>query len=62
MPRYSYKCDTADCGGEKEIICKVADKPDLVQCPICGCKMDQDFSGQGHAFRGSGWTPKFGPQ
>jgi putative FmdB family regulatory protein len=62
MPRYEYTCDTADCGGTKTIICKVADKPALVQCPTCGCVMDQDLSGIGQAFKGPGWTPKFGPR
>ncbi len=62
MPRYRYVCDVADCGGSTDLVCKVSEKPDLVQCPNCGSIMDQDFSGQGQSFKGGGWTPKFGPQ
>jgi len=61
MPTYSYLCDTPDCGGTKTIICKVAERPAVVQCPKCGVVMEQDFSNQGRAFRGTGWTPRFGP-
>ena len=63
MPRYIYKCDTVDCGGEEILICKVAEKPDLVKCNRCGAVMDQDFSGMPSAiFKGAGWTPTFSPQ
>lgn len=61
MPRYRYACDTLDCGGSKDIVCTIKEKPELVQCPKCGCKMDQDFSGQGQSFKGDGWTQKFHP-
>lgn len=63
MPRYEYTCDTADCGGTKTIICKIAEKPEIVQCPKCGVIMEQDFGGRTPAaiFKGSGWTPTFSP-
>lgn len=61
MPRYEYVCDTQDCGGNLQVICKVSEKPEFVKCPICGCIMDQDLSGRAAVFKGQGWTPTFSP-
>jgi putative FmdB family regulatory protein len=62
MPTYHYKCDTPECDGEVEFICTVKEKPDVVQCPKCGVKMEQIYSLGGISFKGHGWTPRFGPE
>lgn len=61
MPRYEFTCDTPECDGAKTLICSVKEKPDLVQCPKCGVRMEQTFSKPAMAFKGAGWTPKHYP-
>jgi len=38
MPRYDYECER--CGHVEEKVFKMAEKPDLIKCPVCcGCSV-----------------------
>ena len=39
MPLYDYLCE--DCGHKEEIILKVADLTDKIECPLCYSTMDR---------------------
>ena len=57
MPTYDYKCPK--CGIESEEAHPMSETPAIV-CHKCGVNMVKVISLGGIAFKGKGWTPKFG--
>ena len=57
MPRYDFECQT--CGKRFELDFKIVDAPQTHGCE-CGGDAKRVISISGIAFKGKGWTPKFG--
>ena len=58
MPRYDYLCPM--CSERFELDVKWADAKETEVCPKCGGDASKQISRSGIAFKGKGWTPKFG--
>ena len=60
MPHYQWEC--VKCATKKDLLCKTEERPKDMGCPVCGEAMEWVPQHNGRAFKGQGWTPKFGSQ